>query len=183
MTKLKIIFTITFILFLSPTLQADTKENVELAGDIMVLALPATAYGMNIYKQDGEGALQFTASLATTMATTYILKYTIDAERPNGENNRSFPSGHTSASFSSATFIQMRYGWKYGVPAYAAATFVAWSRLYTDKHYTRDVIAGAALGALSSYIFTTKYKSDIQVTPIADNGIYGLQISSQFSSY
>ena len=179
MTKHYLI-SILLTLFLSHSLIADTKENVALAGDIMVLALPATAYGMNIYKQDSEGAWQFTASLATTMATTFILKYSIDAERPNGENNRSFPSGHTSASFSSATFIQMRYGWSYGVPAYAVATFVAWSRVYTDHHYTRDVLAGAALGVVGSFIFTDAYEEGLSITPIVDNGVYGLQISKNF---
>jgi len=174
------LFSILFTLFLTQNLLADTKEDVALAGDILVLALPTTTYAMNIYKQDGEGAVQFTASLATTMAATFILKYSIDAERPNGENNRSFPSGHSSSAFSSATFLQIRYGWAYGVPAYAAATFVAWSRVYSDHHYTRDVIAGAALGAVSSYIFTTTYDNAINVTPIVDNGFYGLSVSSSF---
>ena len=170
-------------LTLSQTLMADTKENIARAGDILVLLLPTTAYAKTFYESDGKGALQFTESIATTMSVTYVLKYSIDAERPNGENNRSFPSGHTSSAFSSATFLQLRYGWEYGVPAYAVATFVAWSRVYSDHHYTRDVIAGATLGVVGSYIFTTTYDSDIHVTPIVNNGIYGLSISSTFNSY
>ena len=171
------------ILLLSQNLYADKKEDVALAGDIMVALIPTATIGKIAYERDGKGALEFTASIATTMAATFILKYSIDAERPNGENNRSFPSGHTSSAFSSATFLQIRYGWEYGVPAYAAATFVAWSRVYSDHHYTRDVITGAAIGAVSSYIFTTAYKGDVSVIPIVDNGVYGLQVSSRFSSY
>jgi membrane-associated phospholipid phosphatase len=183
MTIFKNIFTATMLLLFSQNLYADTKEDVALAGDIMVALIPAATISKIAYEHDGTGAIEFTASIATTMAATLILKYTIDAERPNGEDNLSFPSGHSSSAFSSATFLQMRYGWKYGVPAYIAATFVAWSRVYSDHHYTRDVIAGAALGVVGSYIFTTTYESDIQVTPLVDNGVYGLSISSSFSSY
>ncbi len=153
------------------------------AGDVLVLLLPTATYAKTLYEGDGTGAVQFTESLATTMAVTFTLKYSIDAERPNGENSRSFPSGHTSSAFSSATFLQLRYGWEYGVPAYAVATFVAWSRVYSDHHYTRDVIAGAAIGAVSSYIFTDAYTKGVNIKPIANNGIYGLRLSTTFSSY
>jgi len=183
MTILQNMFITLFIILLSQNLYADTKEDVSLAGDILVVLLPTAAIGKTAYERDMRGGLEFTASIATTMAATFILKYSIDAERPNGENNRSFPSGHSSSAFSSATFLQLRYGWQYGVPAYAAATFVAWSRVYSDHHYTRDVLAGAALGVVGSYIFTTAYEGDVNVTPIVDNGVYGLQISSTFSSY
>lgn len=60
-------------------------------------------------------------------------------------------------SFASAEFIRKRYGWEFGVPAYALATFVGYSRVESDQHYTHDVIAGAAIGILSSYIFTKPY--------------------------
>jgi len=182
MTIFQNTFIIISILLSSIHLYADTKEDVALAGDIMVVLLPTATISKVAYERDGVGALEFTAAIAATMSATFILKYSIDAERPNGENNRSFPSGHTSSAFSSATFLQLRYGWEYGVPAYAAATFVAWSRVYSDHHYTRDVIAGAALGVIGSYIFTTTYEEPLSVTPIVDNGTYGLIFSSRFSS-
>ena len=47
---------------------------------------------------------------------------------------------------------------EYGVPAYAAASFVAYSRVESREHYPRDVVAGAGIGILSSYIFTKPYK-------------------------
>lgn len=76
--------------------------------------------------------------------------------RPNG-GNQSFPSGHTSISFSAAEFMRERYGWEYGLPAYAVASFVGYSRVESNQHYPRDVVAGAAIGILSSYIFTKPY--------------------------
>jgi len=175
--------TLLIIIFLSHTLFADTKENITRAGDALVLLLPTSAYAKTFYEDDGKGALAFTESIATTIVVTNVLKYSINAERPNGENDRSFPSGHTSSAFSSATFLQLRYGWEYGVPAYTVATFVAWSRVYSDHHYTRDVVAGAIIGAVSSFIFTDAYTKNIQVTPLVDNHMYGVQVSSSFSSF
>jgi membrane-associated phospholipid phosphatase len=54
--------------------------------------------------------------------------------------------------------MRKRYGWEYGVPAYAAASFVAYSRVEAKQHFPHDVIAGAAIGIASSYIFTRPYK-------------------------
>ncbi len=62
-------------------------------------------------------------------------------------------------SFSAAEFMRKRYGWEYGHPAYAAASFVAYSRMEDRDHYPqKDVIFGAAIGIASSYLFTKPYK-------------------------
>lgn len=174
------------LLFFTATQQAradNRQQYVKSAGDALAILLPAAALGQSLYEKDLEGGLQYSAALTTSLATTFTLKYTIDAERPNGTNNRSFPSGHSSTAFVSAGYLQMRYGWTYGVPAYALATFVAWSRVYTEYHYTRDVIAGGIIGIVSSYIFTDAYKKKVSISPIAENGIYGLSFSSRFSTY
>jgi len=133
-----------------------TADDIQTAGDILQFVLPATAAGMTLGYWDGQGAIQLGESLALSMASTYALKYGIDEKRPNG-GKQSFPSAHTSLSFSSAEFIRKRYGWEYGVPAYALASFVAYSRVESNQHYAHDVIAGAAIGILSSYIFTKPY--------------------------
>jgi membrane-associated phospholipid phosphatase len=54
--------------------------------------------------------------------------------------------------------MRKRYGWEYGAPAYATASFVAYSRVESRKHYPHDMLAGAGIGILSSYIFTKPYK-------------------------
>jgi len=135
---------------------AEASDGVETAGDVLQYVLPAAAAGMTLAYRDREGALQFGASAATTLAVTYGLKYTVNETRPNG-GHQSFPSGHTSISFASAEFMRKRYGWEYGVPAYALASFVAYSRVEARQHYPHDVIAGAGIGILSSYIFTRPY--------------------------
>jgi membrane-associated phospholipid phosphatase len=60
-------------------------------------------------------------------------------------------------SFAAAEFVRRRYGWECGVPAYAAASFVAYSRVEANAHHPHDVIAGAAIGIASSYLLTRPY--------------------------
>ena len=133
------------------------SDGIEAAGDALQYVLPVTSAGLTWYHHDGEGALQLAESLGATLAVTFGLKYSVHETRPNG-GQHSFPSGHTSVSFASAEFLRKRYGWEYGVPAYAAASFVAYSRVESNKHHPKDVVAGAAIGILSSYIFTKPYQ-------------------------
>jgi membrane-associated phospholipid phosphatase len=77
---------------------------------------------------------------------TTLLKEVVRRERPNGEDDLSFPSGHASNAFALAAVAERHYGWKAGVPAYALAGAVAVSRLQRNKHYLSDVMAGATLG-------------------------------------
>ena len=55
------------------------------------------------------------------LAYTEVLKVAVGRERPNGEDNKSFPSGHTSNAFALAAVAERHYGWKIGVPAYLLA--------------------------------------------------------------
>ena len=132
-------------------------DDIQTGGDVLQFVIPGAAAGLTLGHWDGQGALQLGESLALTMAVTYALKYGIDAERPNG-GGHSFPSGHTSASFSAAEFLRKRYGWYYGAPAYFAASFVAYSRVQSNQHHLRDVAAVAGIGILCSYIFTRPRK-------------------------
>lgn len=79
-------------------------------------------------------------------AWTSVVKTAVSRERPNGEDSKSFPSGHASNAFALATVAERHYGWKAGLPAYALASAVAASRLQRNKHYLSDVLAGATLG-------------------------------------
>jgi membrane-associated phospholipid phosphatase len=150
-------------------------QGIELSGDLLVLAAPVVVFGMNYAFKDGEGAMQYGKSAALAMGTTYVLKLAIESERPDGSNNQSFPSGHATLSFCSAEFMRKRYGWKYGLPAYAVATYVTYTRVEAEKHYTRDVLAGAAIGIASSWFFTTSYKG-WSVEPQVAVGYYGVRV-------
>src|SRR5262249_45710980 len=107
---------------------ARAGDAIETAGDILQYVIPGTAGVLTLGYRDYKGTLQLGESFALTEGVTYGLKYTVDETRPNG-GSHSFPSGHTSVSFCGAEFIRKRYGWELGIPAYAAASFVAYSRV------------------------------------------------------
>jgi len=72
--------------------------------------------------------------------------------------------------------MRKRYGWEYGIPAYALASFVAYSRVEARDHYPHDVIAGASIGIVCSYIFTRPYKGwNVQLE--SGDRYYGFRLS------
>jgi membrane-associated phospholipid phosphatase len=162
----------TGLLMLGFCPRAGAMGSIELAGDVLEIALPVTAGGLTLGLKDWQGSLQLAESEGVTLATTTLLKYSLDTRRPNG-GHYSFPSEHASVSFSAAEFLRKRYGWEFGVPAYAAASFVAFSRVESNNHYSYDVIGGAAIGIVSSYIFTKPYKG-WEVKTEAGPGLHGL---------
>lgn len=98
------------------------------------------------------------------IATSELLKIAFNRTRPADEypdvvfvtspsKGKSFPSGHTSQAFAMATTLTMQYKkWYVTVPAYLWAGTVGYSRMYLGKHYPSDVLAGALVGAGSSYL-------------------------------
>jgi membrane-associated phospholipid phosphatase len=84
---------------------------------------------------------------------TLGLKVAIDRDRPDG-GERSFPSGHTSATFASAAVLDSHFGWKVGIPAYAVAGFVGWTRIRDNQHWLTDVVFGSAIGIVAGKAVT-----------------------------
>ena len=175
--------TLFAVLFGSASLAGDA---IQTSGDFLQIALPTFALSTTLFHHneddgrlwDRRGTLELAESLAVTMGVTYALKYSINETRPNG-GDHSMPSGHTSISFSSAEFLRKRYGWEWGVPAYAAASWVAYSRVESDEHYSKDVVVGAGIGILSSYLFTKPYHGwDVQLTGSAHSA--GIIFSRSF---
>ena len=109
---------------------------------------------------------------------THVLKHTVRRIRPDGSTPVSFPSGHASATFATATVFQRRYGWKAGVPALAAATYVAASRLSENSHYLSDVIFGAAVGLSAGRTVTFERGSTrFELAPLAAPGGAGVLLT------
>ena len=129
----------------------------ESVGTDVAIALPLIAGGITLYKDDWKGSAQLAVDTVATVGLAYGLKHVIHEERPDKSDNMSMPSDTSALAFAPAQFLWDRYGWQYGVPAYAAATFVAWSRVDADKHHWYDVTASAALAFGVSKIFTTSY--------------------------
>ena len=88
-----------------------------------------------------------------TQTTTAAIKMAVGRTRPDG-TNLSFPSGHSSTSFATATVLQRHLGWKVGIPAYGVAAYVAASRVQVRRHFLSDVAFGAALGVVAGRTVT-----------------------------
>ncbi len=63
----------------------------------------------------------------------------------------SFPSGHSTAAFASATVLYS-YHKSAGILAYVVAALIAYSRLYLFVHYPTDVLGGILLGSITAYL-------------------------------
>lgn len=109
-------------------------------------------------------------------------KYAFSRTRPNGGKN-SFPSAHAAGVFSTATVLQMMYGWKAGVPAYAFASLVALARVDDYQHFPSDVLMGATIGTVIAY-GTSKYHKKLHnnftVVPEISKDRYGLLLYHEF---
>jgi membrane-associated phospholipid phosphatase len=102
------------------------------------------------------------------------IKIAVDRKRPTG-GGHAFPSGHTSASFATAGVLHQHFGWRAGVPAYAAATFVGYTRIRDRAHWLSDAVFGAALGLASARAVTRGHESQTwSVTPVAMPGGAGI---------
>jgi membrane-associated phospholipid phosphatase len=101
---------------------------------------------------------------------TAAIKMSARRTRPDG-TQFSFPSGHTSVTFASATVLQRNLGWKVGVPAYAAAAYVAASRIQEKRHFLSDVAFGAAVGIVAGRAVTIgRGEARFAMTPMAAPG-------------
>lgn len=162
--------------------RSEAQKGVAVSTDVLLVLVPSAALIGTLCARDWQGLLQGVESAATTAAATLILKYSVREWRPDHSNRHSFPSGHTAVTFASAAFLQRRYGWAYGAPAYALATYVGWGRVFARKHHWWDVLAGAAIGAGSSYIFTRPFakKHNLKISPVADETSIGIFASMEF---
>jgi undecaprenyl-diphosphatase len=129
--------------------------------------IPATVLAVGAITNDGatlKKGLYIAETLAAAELVTFGLKYSIKRQRPyigtnvitsaNGiSNTPSFPSGHTSEAFSTATSLYLAYPkWYVAVPAFAWAGAVGYSRMYLGAHYPSDVLAGAVIGAGTAWL-------------------------------
>lgn len=133
-----------------------SDESYRTLSNVLALGLPAAAAIISVAQDDGSGILQLAKAEGLTLLSTEILKRVTHETRPNGKDDKSFPSGHTAVAFAAAQYMQERGGWQYGVPAYALAGLVGYSRVEAHEHYWRDVVAGAALGMAAGAYFTDK---------------------------
>ena len=104
------------------------------------------------------------AAFLVNTGITQLTKHAVNRKRPFADypfiKRRvkedawlSFPSGHTSSAFCTATSLALRYRrWYVIAPAYLIAASVGWARMYQGVHYPSDVLVGALVGAGSAWL-------------------------------
>lgn len=128
--------------------------------------VPAAELAAGLYRHDRRlvnHSLQTVAALGVNYVVVFSLKSAVKRTRPyitypylqpyDHNKDASFPSGHTSFAFSTATSLYLAFPrWYVAVPAYVWASLAGYSRLHLGMHYPTDVLCGAIAGAGSSLI-------------------------------
>ncbi len=113
-------------------------------------------------------------SVAIAEAMTQVLKFATQRERPDGSDAHSFPSGHAADTFAFATALERHLNWRYWVPAYIAAGYVASSRLHENRHFASDVVFGAAVGTIAGRTVTRHGRDKWEFAMIPAHGGMGI---------
>jgi membrane-associated phospholipid phosphatase len=146
---------------LDPTFKVVTNSAVPIS-----VATPIILYSVGLIKKDSTIKKQAIFIGETFLVSAFIttaLKHTIKRERPfdtysdidkaTSAPGYSFPSGHTSTAFATATSLSMAYPkWYVIAPSFVWASAVGYSRMHLGVHYPTDVFAGAIIGSGSAYI-------------------------------
>ncbi|MEI7965096.1 MAG: phosphatase PAP2 family protein [Chitinophagaceae bacterium] len=133
---------------------------------IINIAAPAALFiagELKHNKQLKKDALYMTGAFVLSSVITQATKRIVKRERPfdkysfivkrSSGGGYSFPSGHTSAAFTTATSLSLLFPkWYVVVPAFLWAGSVGYARMYQGVHYPSDVLAGALVGAGSAWL-------------------------------
>jgi hypothetical protein len=159
--------------------------------------------GIGWLNRDYEGGrkLYRTAGISSEAQTitgliTWALKFGIGRARPYEEKGKShfdpfhslstsFPSGHTAQAWAMAAVFANYYDPPVPMIAYTYATLMGLSRIYSDKHFASDVLAGAALGYLIGKSIShihEEYASRVSIAPfiLASNRGGGIGFTYRF---
>jgi membrane-associated phospholipid phosphatase len=130
------------------------------------IAMPVVVLTAGFIRHDStvkNKGLCIAASLIFAAGISTGLKYSIDRTRPfvtypfiekaTSGGSPSFPSGHTSDAFATATSLSLAFPkWYVIVPSYLWAGSVGYSRMHLGVHYPSDVLGGAVVGAGSAFL-------------------------------
>ena len=184
-------------------IKEELQENIDkkITIDDFTQFMPTVAiYGLDLFGVKGlhspaEQTILLGTSALLMGAAVNIIKTTSNVQRPDGSAYNSFPSGHTATAFMGAELLRREY-WNVspwiGVAGYAVATGTGFFRMYNNRHWFTDVIAGAGIGILSVeiaywlYPFISKtffkklYNKNIYLSPSVGKNNIGLNASITF---
>lgn len=180
-------------------LQEDHPLFAAHVDDYVQFAPALAVYGLNLAGIKGKHNLADATFLYATSAaimgvSTHFVKQAEHRLRPNGSAYNSFPSGHTASAFAAAEFLKQEYKdisrW-YGYAGYFVATATGTLRMYNNKHWFSDVVAGAGFGIASTKIsyfiypyirrlFAEKKTQAFAVMPFHQEDINGLIFYGRF---
>ncbi len=175
-----LIFNTLFVSDLHSYMRRRGHQGIKKTGDLGQYIVPAAAACVAGARSDYKGLQYYASSFGAIMGLSYLIKPTINAERPNG-GSMSFPSGHTAAAMGGAAFLHMRYGWAYALPSYLLASYVGFSRVYAYKHWFRDVLGATAIAMAANAFFTKPYAdSKYYLIPVLEPHRAGLVVRWQW---
>ena len=154
---------------------------VSQIGSLLGSGAPGIAIAVGQLFFDQANGLRHGRALALTSLTAITTAVSVQRVRPNG-HPLSFPSGHTSSAFATATSLAYAYGPWVGVPALAVAAFIGASRINDDAHWLSDTVAGASLGifwARASAMADLK-KNKISLIPVLVPGGFVASFNADF---
>lgn len=146
---------------LDPTFKTVTNSAVPIS-----IATPIIIYSVGLIKKDStikNKAVFIGEAFLVNGFITLALKRAIKRDRPfetypdidqaSSSLGESFPSGHTSLAFATATSLSLAYPkWYVIAPSFVWASTVGYSRMHLGVHYPSDVVAGAIIGSGSAYL-------------------------------
>jgi len=138
---------------------SNTTSYISVATPVTIFIIGAAQNN----KQTKQKSYVIAGSLVVATVLTEGLKYIVNRARPSTRDSLiipasdlgspSFPSGHTSIAFSTATAISLAFPkWYVIAPSFLWAGTVGFSRMYLGVHYPSDVLAGAIVGSGSAWI-------------------------------
>ncbi|MET4139654.1 phosphatase PAP2 family protein [Pedobacter sp. UYP1] len=139
-------------------LQEDHPTFALHADNFLQFAPGAAFYALNlagVKSKHGivDGTAIYVLAEAIMSGSTFSVKHLVGRARPDGADNYSFPSGHTANAFAAAEFLNQEYRdvspW-IGYAGYTVATATGVLRMYNNKHWVSDVVAGAGFGIAST---------------------------------
>jgi membrane-associated phospholipid phosphatase len=159
----------------------------------------AMVYGLNLAGLHGKNNFRdrtmiYLMSQVFMNVTVTSLKHITHQQRPDGSDYYSFPSGHTANAFVGAEFMWQEYKgvspWL-AASGYLIAATTGYLRMYNNKHWLSDVVAGAGIGVASTklaYWLYPKFQHKLfkdklpntMIMPLYQNNSFGIGLVKLF---